>query len=163
MIWATLAFLAVPIWLVVGALIGAPFSRQHFMAQPDVVALTFRANDDDKWPRGRAYGRYVLIVNHGLAQIRTRRTLWNMSTASISATRRSSTSTTRSPSRSGSTTVRVRARDRTRGQPRFGYRPNSKHLAAAKVLRRYRVLVSGVAELGAGLSADLSAPGGCDG
>jgi len=74
MIWATLAFLGVPIWLVVGALIGAMFSRHSFRAQPDVVPLMFRAADDDKWPRGVAYGRYVhnvLIVNHGLAQIHT--------------------------------------------------------------------------------------------
>jgi hypothetical protein len=74
MIWATLAFLGVPIWLVVGALIGAMFSRRQFRAQPDVVPLMFRAVDDNKWPRGLAYGRYVhnvLIVNHGLAQIRT--------------------------------------------------------------------------------------------
>ena len=74
MIWATLALLGVPIWLVLGALIGAMFSRHHFKSQPDVVPLMFRAADDDKWPRGLAYGRYVhnvLIVSHGLAQIRT--------------------------------------------------------------------------------------------
>ena len=74
MIWATLALLGVPIWLVLGALIGAAYSRHRFKAQPDVVPLLFRAADDDKWPRRLAYGRYVhnvLIVNHGLAQIRT--------------------------------------------------------------------------------------------
>jgi len=74
MVWATPASIGVPIWLVVGALGGAMFSRRHFKAQPDVVPLMFRAVDDDKWPRGLAYGRYVhnvLIVNHGLAQIRT--------------------------------------------------------------------------------------------
>ena len=74
MIWATLAFLGVPIWLVLGALIGAMFSRHRFKNQPGVVPLLFRAADDDKWPRRLAYGRYVhnvLIVNHGLAQIRT--------------------------------------------------------------------------------------------
>lgn len=74
MIWATLVFLGVPIWLVLGALIGAMFSRHNFKAQPDVVPLLFRAADDDKWPRRLAYGRYVhnvLIVNHGLALIRT--------------------------------------------------------------------------------------------
>ena len=74
MIWAALAFLGVPIWLVVGALIGTMFSRHQFKAQPNVVPLMFRAVDDNKWPRGLAYGRYVhnvLIVNHGLAQIRT--------------------------------------------------------------------------------------------
>ena len=74
MIWAALAFLGVPIWLVVGALIGAMFSRHNFRAQPDVVPLMFRAADDDTWPRGLGYGRYVhnvLIVNHGLARIHT--------------------------------------------------------------------------------------------
>ncbi|MGI9539464.1 MAG: hypothetical protein ACR2N6_04880 [Miltoncostaeaceae bacterium] len=74
MIWAALAFLGVPIWLVAGALIGAMISRHNFKAQPDVIPLLFRAADDDKWPRRLAYGRYVhnvLIVNHGLAQIRT--------------------------------------------------------------------------------------------
>ncbi|MDH3682330.1 MAG: hypothetical protein OEV40_20545 [Acidimicrobiia bacterium] len=74
MIWATLAFLGVPIWLVVGGLIGAVFSRHHFRAQPDVFPLLLRAAGDDKWPRRPAYGRYVhnvLVVNHGLAQIRT--------------------------------------------------------------------------------------------
>jgi hypothetical protein len=74
MIWATLAFLGVPIWLVLGALIGSVFSRHNFKAQPDVVPLFFREAGDDKWPRRLAYGRYihnVLIVNHGLALIRT--------------------------------------------------------------------------------------------
>lgn len=74
MIWATLALLGVPIWLVVGALIGALFSRHRFKAQPDVVPLLCREAGDDNWPRRPAYGRYVhdvLIVNHGLAQIRT--------------------------------------------------------------------------------------------
>lgn len=73
MIWAALAMLGVPIWLVVGALAGAVFSRHHFKAEPGVVPLLFR-EAGDKWPRRLAYGRYVhnvLIVNHGLAQIRT--------------------------------------------------------------------------------------------
>ncbi len=74
MIWATLALLGIPIWLIVGGLIGAMFSRHHFRSQNEVVPLLFRAAGDDKWPRHLAYGRYVhnvLIVNHGLAQIRT--------------------------------------------------------------------------------------------
>jgi hypothetical protein len=69
-----LALLGIPIWLLLGALIGALFSRHNFKAKPEVVPLMFRAADDDKWPRGLAYGRYVhnvLIVNHGLAQVRT--------------------------------------------------------------------------------------------
>lgn len=74
MIWATLAFLGIPIGLIIGVLLGAMFSRHHFRAQDGVVPLMFRAAGDDKWPRQLAYGRYVhnvLIVNHGLAQIRT--------------------------------------------------------------------------------------------
>jgi hypothetical protein len=50
------------------------FSRHHFEAQPDVVPLLVRATDDDNWPRRLAYGRdvhRVLIMNHGLARIRT--------------------------------------------------------------------------------------------
>ena len=73
-IWATLAFLGVPIWLVLGALLGASLSRHRFRSQPDVIPLLFRSANDDKWPKRLAYGRYihdVLIVNHGLAQIRT--------------------------------------------------------------------------------------------
>lgn len=71
---ATLALLGIPVWLLIGGLVGALLSRRNFKAQPDVVPLMFRAAGDDKWPRGLAYGRYVhnvLIVNHGLAQIRT--------------------------------------------------------------------------------------------
>ena len=74
MIWAALAFLGIPIWLVVGGLIGTMVSRHHFRAQPGVVPLMIRSAGDDQWPRGLAYGRYVhnvLIVNHGLAQVRT--------------------------------------------------------------------------------------------
>ena len=69
-----LALLGIPIWLLIGALVGALFSRHNFKARADVVPLMFRAAGDDKWPRGLAYGRYVhnvLIVNHGLAQIHT--------------------------------------------------------------------------------------------
>jgi hypothetical protein len=74
MVWATLALLGVPVWLVLGAPIGAMISRRRFKAQPGVVPVILRTADDEKWPRRPAYGRYihdVLIVNHGLAQIRT--------------------------------------------------------------------------------------------
>ncbi len=74
MVWATLALLGVPVWLVLGAPIGAMISRRPFKAQPGVVPVILRTADDEKWPRRPAYGRYihdVLIVNHGLAQIRT--------------------------------------------------------------------------------------------
>ena len=74
MIWALLAFLGIPIWLLIGAITGALLSRRSFRAQPHVVPLLFRSAGDDKWPSRPAYGRYlhdVLIVNHGLGQIRT--------------------------------------------------------------------------------------------
>ena len=73
MIWATLAFLGIPIWLVLGGLAGTLFSRHYFKNQDGVVPLQFREAGDD-WPRRKSYGRYVhnvLIVNHGLAQVRT--------------------------------------------------------------------------------------------
>jgi len=74
MIWAALAVVGVPIWLVVGALVGAMFSRHRFKTRPGVIPLLFREAGDDTWPRRPAYGRYVhnvLIVNHGLALVRT--------------------------------------------------------------------------------------------
>ena len=69
-----LALLGIPIWLLIGAVLGALFSRHNFKAQPDVVPMMNRAAGDEKWPRGPGYGRYVnnvLVVNHGFAQIRT--------------------------------------------------------------------------------------------
>ena len=74
MIWATLALLGVPIWLVVGALAGGLFNRHRFKGQPGVFPLHLREAGEEKWSRRPAYGRYVhnvLIVNLGLAMIRT--------------------------------------------------------------------------------------------
>ena len=74
MIWATLAILGVPIWLVVGALLGSLMSRRRFRAQEGVFPLWFRDHDDADWSRSVSYGRYVhnvLLVNHGLALVRT--------------------------------------------------------------------------------------------
>jgi hypothetical protein len=73
-IWALLAILGVPIWLVVGGLTSALLSRRNFRAQDDVFALYFRDHGDDGWPRALSWGRYVhnvLIVNHGMALVRT--------------------------------------------------------------------------------------------
>jgi hypothetical protein len=73
-IWALLAILGVPIWLVVGVLTGALLSRRRFRAQGDVFALSRREEGEDDWPRRRVYGRYVhdvLVVNSGLALVRT--------------------------------------------------------------------------------------------
>ncbi len=74
MVWALLAVLGVPIWLIVGALGAVVFSRRHFMAQPGVFRLKMRQTDQEKWPRGFAHGRAVhdvLIVNVGPALLRT--------------------------------------------------------------------------------------------
>lgn len=75
MIWAILALLGVPIWLVVGALAGALISRRRFRSQPGVFPLLMREHGEAEWPRRCAYGRYVhdvLLVNSGLALVRTR-------------------------------------------------------------------------------------------
>ncbi len=74
MIWALLAILGVPVWLIVGALTAAVISRRRFKAQPEVFELKLRPVDEDKWPRRTAYGRLVhdvLILNSGLALVRT--------------------------------------------------------------------------------------------
>lgn len=73
-IWALLALLGVPIWLVIGALTGALVSRRRFRSQHDVFALSFREHGKSEWPRRVGYARYVhdvLLVNAGLALIRT--------------------------------------------------------------------------------------------
>ena len=74
MIWALLAMIGVPIWLVLGALGGSIISRRRFKAQPEVFVLSFREHGHDGWPRRVSYGRYVhnvLLVNAGLALVRT--------------------------------------------------------------------------------------------
>lgn len=74
MIWALLAFLGVPIWLVVGALAGALVSRRRARNQPGVVRMKVRPLDADRWPRRASYGQAVhdvLIVRVGLALART--------------------------------------------------------------------------------------------
>ena len=74
MIWALLAIIGVPIWLVLGALGGSIISRRRFKAQPDVFVLSIREHGHDGWPRRVSYGRYVhnvLLVNAGLALVRT--------------------------------------------------------------------------------------------
>ena len=74
MIWATLALLGIPIWLIVGALLAAVFNRRNFRSQEGVVPLLARPAGEAKWPRQLGYGRYVhnvLIETHGLIQIRT--------------------------------------------------------------------------------------------
>lgn len=74
MIWALLAILGIPIWLIVGLLIGIALSRRAFKQQPGVFAISARAEHAEKWPRSPSYGRIVsdvLVVNRGAALLRT--------------------------------------------------------------------------------------------
>lgn len=74
MIWALLALLGVPIWLMVGALGGAVWGRRRFRSQPGVFPIAMRAVGHDAWPLAVSYGRLVrdiLVVNRGLALVRT--------------------------------------------------------------------------------------------
>lgn len=74
MIWALLALLGVPIWLIIGALGGAVWNRRNFRSQPGVFPIAIRAAGQDSWPRAVSYGRLVrdiLVVNRGLALVRT--------------------------------------------------------------------------------------------
>jgi hypothetical protein len=74
MIWAILAIVGIPIWLLLGALVGAFASRRHFQRSPGVFALRMReVSAEQKWGR-KVHGRWihdVLLVNKGIAQART--------------------------------------------------------------------------------------------
>lgn len=79
MIWIVLAALGVPIWLVVGLLLGALWSRRRFRKAPGVFACKIRAAAGDggskSWPRTTNYARWVhdvLLVHGGLALVRSR-------------------------------------------------------------------------------------------
>ena len=74
MIWALLAILGVPIWLVVGGLGASLWSRHRFRDQPGVFKLAMRSGGAEKWPWAAAYGRIVhdvVVVTSGLALVRT--------------------------------------------------------------------------------------------
>jgi len=73
-VWVLLAALGIPIWLVVGVLIGIWLTRRAFKQQSGVFAVAVRNENDDKWPRQVTYGRLVrdvLLVNRGVALLRT--------------------------------------------------------------------------------------------
>jgi hypothetical protein len=73
MIWALLALLGVPIWLVLGALGGALILRRRTRSQPGVVRIKIRPVDADAWPRRASWGRGVhdvLVLHTGLALVR---------------------------------------------------------------------------------------------
>ena len=74
MIWALLAILGVPLWLVVGLLVGVMLSRRSFQRQEGVFTLKARSEGATKWPRGLIYGRQVrdvLVTTRGAALLRT--------------------------------------------------------------------------------------------
>lgn len=74
MIWALLAILGVPIWLVLGVLLGVVLTRRAFQRQPDVFVVAVRAEHAEKWPRRPTYGRIVgnvFVLNRGAALLRT--------------------------------------------------------------------------------------------
>jgi hypothetical protein len=76
---ALLALLGVPIWLLVGMIGAAVWSRRNFARTPGVFkAKVRRVGGDisgvpDSWPRRAAYARWVhdvLLVHHGVALVR---------------------------------------------------------------------------------------------
>ena len=80
MIWALLAILGVPIWLVVGALGAALWSRHRFKNAPGTFRLKLRKESgtyegiSDKWPRAVVYAEWVhdvLLVRKGLGLVPT--------------------------------------------------------------------------------------------
>lgn len=74
MILALLALLGIPIWFIVGGLVGIGLSRRAFKQQPDVFEIAVRAENANKWPRRPSYGRLVrdvLVLNRGAALLRT--------------------------------------------------------------------------------------------
>jgi hypothetical protein len=79
MVWILLAALGVPVWLVVGALAAALWSRHAFKRAPGVFPAKLRVvagkvpGVDASWPRLPLYARWVhdvLLVHHGLALVR---------------------------------------------------------------------------------------------
>ena len=79
MIWIILAALGVPIWLVVGLLLGALWSRRRFSSTPGVFACKVRpvvgGGGSEGWPRTTSYARWVhdvLLVHGGVALVRSR-------------------------------------------------------------------------------------------
>jgi hypothetical protein len=72
-IWALLALLGIPIWLIVGMLVGIVLTRRAFKQQPGIFAVAVRKDGGDKWPRQPTYGRLVhdvLVLNRGAAFLR---------------------------------------------------------------------------------------------
>ena len=80
MVWALLAILGVPVWLVLGGLGFALWSRHRFKNYPGTFRLKLRKESGtydgvgDKWPRPASYAHWVhdvLLVHKGLGLIPT--------------------------------------------------------------------------------------------
>ena len=74
MLWALLAILGVPIWLLVGVLVSVLLSRRSVQHQAGVFAFNVRDEGATTWPRQVVYGRRVrdvLVTNRGAALLRT--------------------------------------------------------------------------------------------
>ena len=80
MIWATLALLGVPLWLIVGGLAASFWNRNRFKKQDGAFPTKLRLESgtapgvSEKWPPLPAYALWVhdvLLVNKGLALVRT--------------------------------------------------------------------------------------------
>ena len=80
MIWALLAILGVPLWLVIGGLTATLLNRRRFKKQPDVFRMKLRLQEGESdfagenWPRMATYGRWVhdvLMYNKGMALLPT--------------------------------------------------------------------------------------------
>ncbi len=80
MVAIVLALLGVPVWLVVGMLLGGLYTRRRYRRAPGVFRCKIRMlsgspGDDPSpgWGRAPAYGRWVhdvLVVGRGLALVR---------------------------------------------------------------------------------------------
>jgi hypothetical protein len=77
MIWGLLVAIGIPIWLVVGALLGALWSRHTHRSAPGVFPCKIRtisgAVGPVKWTRRTTYARWVhdvLLVHSGMALVR---------------------------------------------------------------------------------------------
>ena len=80
MIWILLAALGIPLWMVVGLLLGTVLSRRAMKRTPGVFPAKLRAGPegvdpaDRKWPRRTSYAVWVhdvLVVHGGIALVRT--------------------------------------------------------------------------------------------
>lgn len=72
MIWALLALLGIPIWLIAVVLAAALRQRRRLVRRPDTFA--FRVRTDRGWSRSRGVARWVsdvFIAHRGLALIRS--------------------------------------------------------------------------------------------